>query len=228
MIHEDCELSGNTAENSNAKSMIDYSLYLIVDHTQLNTLQEVLDQGVTCVQLRMKNQPLETILSVAKQLQLLLKPRNIPLIINDHIAVAKAIDADGVHIGQQDQSYAWARQQLGYQKIIGVSIQNIQQAERCQSFDCDYFGVGPIFATTTKTDASPPIGIESLKTITTLLPKPIVAIGGINADNIHPILTTPVAGIALAAAVFSAHSPQQMTQHLSQLISRSLSYAKQY
>lgn len=206
---------------------INYSLYLIVDHTQLNTLQEVLDHSVTCVQLRMKNQMPDTILSVAKQLQLLLKPRNIPLIINDHIAIAKAIDADGVHIGQQDQSYTWARQQLGYKKIIGVSIQSIQQAEHCQSFDCDYFGVGPIFATTTKIDASPPIGIENLKTITTLLPKPIVAIGGINANNIHPILTMPVAGIALAAAVFSAHSPKQTIQHLSQLISRTPSYVKQ-
>lgn len=206
---------------------IDYSLYLIVDHTQLSTLQDVLDHGVTCVQLRMKNQPLDNILAVAKQLKYLLKPRNIPLIINDHIAIANAIDADGVHIGQQDQSYAWARQQLGYQKIIGVSIQNIQQAEHCQSLDCDYFGVGPVFATTTKTDASSPIGIADLKAITTLLPKPIVAIGGINPDNIPAVLSTPVAGIALAAAVFSAHSPQQATQHLSKLISTSLSYAKQ-
>ncbi|WP_218813415.1 thiamine phosphate synthase [Rickettsiella endosymbiont of Dermanyssus gallinae] len=205
---------------------IDYSLYLIVDHTQLNTLQEVLDHGVTCVQLRMKNQALENILSIAKQLKLLLKARNIPLIINDHIEIAKAIDADGVHIGQQDQSYVWARQQLGYKKIIGVSIQNTQQAEHCQSFDCDYFGVGPIFATTTKTDASPPIGIENLKKITTLLPKPIVAIGGIHADNIHTVLTTPVAGIAVAAAVFSAHSPKQATQNLSSHISRTFPYAK--
>jgi thiamine-phosphate pyrophosphorylase len=198
---------------------IDYSLYLIIDHTHLNMLEEVLDHGVTCIQLRMKNQPLNTILSVAKQLQMLLKPKHIPLIINDHIEIAKAVDADGVHLGQNDAPYTLARQQLGYKKIIGVSITTIQQAIQCQSLDCDYFGVGPLFATTTKTDASPPMGIEGLKTITTLLSKPIVAIGGIHEHNIHAVLTCPVAGIALAAGILSAHSPQQTTQHLSQIIS---------
>lgn len=201
---------------------INYSLYLIVNHTQLSILEEVIDCGITCVQLRMKNQPLETILSVAKQLLVLLKPRNIPLIINDHIEIAQEIDADGVHLGQSDKAYAWARRQLGYKKIIGVSISTIEQAEYYQSFDCDYFGVGPIFASTTKIDASSPIGIEGLKKIAPLLPKPIVAIGGINETSIDSILTLPVAGIALAAGIFSANSPQRATHTLSQRLSHAL------
>ncbi len=207
--------------------LIDYSLYLIADpHASskplITAVEEIIDQGITCVQLRVKNQSTEEILALAKRLLSLLKPKNIPLIINDHIEIAKAIDADGVHIGQTDRAYAWVRQQLGYKKIIGLSIENTQQAEACKAFDCDYFGVGPVFATLTKSNASPPIGITNLKKITSILSKPIIAIGGINQTNIKPVLATHISGIALAAGIFSAASPKQATKKLSQIISQSI------
>lgn len=211
---------------------IDYSLYLIADpkacapRPLITAVEAIIEQGITCVQLRIKNQPLETVLNTAKQLHRLLKPKNIPLIINDFIEIAQAIDAEGVHIGQTDKPYTWVRQQLGYKKIIGLSIENIQQAERCKAFDCDYFGVGPIFTTSTKANASPPIGIANLKKITTMLTKPSIAIGGINQTNIKQVLTAPVSGIALAAGIFSTVSPKLSTQGLSQIISQSF-YDKQ-
>jgi thiamine-phosphate pyrophosphorylase len=211
---------------------IDYSLYLIADATRcypkplVTAVAEVIDHGIRCVQLRMKNAAPEDICCVAKQLLALLKPKNIPLIINDQVEIAKASQADGVHIGQSDKPYAWVRQQLGYQKIIGVSIENPEQAERCQSFDCDYFGVGPIFATTTKWDASPPMGIENLKKITSILPKPIIAIGGINETNGRAVLATRISGIAVASGILSCPDPKQSTQKLSYMISESLFYAK--
>jgi thiamine-phosphate pyrophosphorylase len=213
---------------------VDYSFYLIADTTLclpqklLTIAADIIDQGITCVQLRMKNQVSEEILTTAKQLSALLRPRNIPLIINDHSEIAKACDADGVHIGQTDKPYAWVRQQLSYKKIIGVSIETVQQAQRCQSLDCDYFGVGPIFNTTTKQDAATPLGIERLKRIKSIVKKPIVAIGGINEANSEQVLATQVAGIALASAIFSSPNPKQSTQRLSQIISHSFSctYAK--
>ncbi|MES2141919.1 MAG: thiamine phosphate synthase [Pseudomonadota bacterium] len=212
--------------------LIDYSLYLIADanachpKSLINAIQEIIDEGITCVQLRMKKHSLEEVLLVAKQLLSLLQPRNIPLIINDHIEIAKAIDADGVHIGQKDRPYAWVRQQLGYKKIIGLSIENIQQAEQCKTFDCDYFGVGPVFATSTKSDASPSIGLANLKKITSILSKPVVAIGGINQTNINSVLAKEISGIALAAGIFSATAPKKATKKLSQTLSQFHSYAK--
>ncbi|MES2997731.1 MAG: thiamine phosphate synthase [Pseudomonadota bacterium] len=203
-----------------------YPLYLIADYTicsprpLITAVEEVMDHGIACVQLRMKNQASQDVLSLGKQLLALLRPRNIPLIINDHIEIAKTIDADGVHIGQTDKPYAWVRQQLGYKKIIGLSIENIQQAQYSQSLDCDYFGVGPIFATSTKWDANSPIGIENLKKMTSLLPKPIIAIGGINETNLHQVLSCQVSGIAVASAVLSATSPKKSTQALSHIISQ--------
>ncbi len=211
---------------------IDYSLYLIADPNAcpgrplFDAVAEIIDEGITCVQLRMKKQNLSEIHAQAKSLQALLKAKNIPLIINDHVEMAKAIDADGVHIGQTDQPYAWVRQQLGYKKIIGLSIENIQQAEHCQTWDCDYFGVGPLFATRTKPEGSA-LGVEKLKKITAILTKPVVAIGGINETNIHTVLSSPISGIALASGLLTASNPKQATQKLSHIISQSC-YAKHH
>ncbi|MDQ8039320.1 MAG: thiamine phosphate synthase [Rickettsiella sp.] len=207
-------------------------LYLIADDKAcypkplITAVEEVIDSGITCVQLRMKHQSLHAVYSQAKSLQKLLKPRNIPLIINDFVEVVQAVDAEGIHIGQTDKPYAYVRQQLGYKKIIGLSIQTIQHAEQCKSFDCDYFGVGPVFATSTKIDARPSIGIANLNKITSILSKPIVAIGGINENNINLVLPTQISGIALSAGIFSSINPQQTTQILSQLTSQSFYDAK--
>lgn len=204
-----------------------YSYYLLADEqvcapfSIVDAIQLVLNQHITCVQLRMKNQKRENIINTGKQLLRLLRARNIPLIINDDPDIALAIDADGVHIGQTDKSYAVVRQQLGHKKTIGLTIENIQQAQQCRHYDCDYFGVGPIFTTQTKKYLTPPIGIAHLKQINKILNAPVVAIGGINLENIQSVLATGVAGVAIASAIFSAAEPRLMSQQLAQTILQS-------
>jgi thiamine-phosphate pyrophosphorylase len=205
----------------------DYSYYLIADEQAcapvsiIDAVESVIASGISCVQLRMKNQTPENIINTGKKLLRLLRTRQIPLIINDHPDIALAIDADGVHIGQTDKSYAAARQQLGYKKIIGVSIENVQQAQQCRHFDCDYFGVAPIFASTTKKYVTPPLGLTDLKQINKVLNAPVVALGGINLENIQSVLATGVAGVAIASAIFSAPDPRSMSQKLAQTILQS-------
>ena len=206
---------------------IDYSYYLIADEQAcaplsiIDAVLQVIDSGVSCVQLRMKNQTPENIINTGKELLHLLRARKIPLIINDHPEIAQAIDADGVHIGQTDIPYRKVRQQLGYKKIIGLSIENIQQAKQCRHYDCDYFGVAPVFASATKQYHTPPLGIANLNQITSVLNAPIVALGGINLHNIQSVLATNVSGVAIASAIFSADQPHSMSQKLAHAILQS-------
>lgn len=206
---------------------IDYSYYLIADEAAcaplsiLDAVEEVITTGISCVQLRLKNQTPENIIRTGKQLLRLLRVRHIPLIINDHPDITLAIDADGVHIGQTDKSYAKVRQQLGGKKIIGLTIENIQQAQQCCHYDCNYFGVGPVFATATKKYVTAPLGIANLKKINDVLDAPVIAIGGINRQNIQSVLATGVAGVAMASAIFSASDPRLMSQELAQTILQS-------
>jgi thiamine-phosphate pyrophosphorylase len=196
---------------------INYALCLVTDsdffvENILNNINYInnLNTAITSVQLRIKNKPTEEITLIAKNLMKILKPKNIPLIINDYVEIVKIVDAAGVHIGQNDMSYHQAREYLGNNKIIGLSIENQEQARACCELDVDYYGVGPVFATQTKLDASPPIGIENLRKIVNIfsnISKPVVAIGGIHENNIHQILQTGVAGVAVASAILSAECP---------------------
>lgn len=203
---------------------IDYSYYLLVDEQAcaplsiMDAVQSVINDGVSCVQLRMKKQTRENIIRTGKTLLQLLNDQNIPLIINDHPDIALAIDAAGVHIGQTDQPYPEVRQQLGYKKIIGLTIQTLQQAQQYRHYDCDYFGVGPVFATETKKYSTLPLGIVHLSRINKILNAPVVAIGGINLENIQSVLDTNVAGVAVASAIFQASQPSRMSQKLAHTI----------
>ena len=142
-------------------------LYLILDdglcppQFMVEQIKQLLDSGITCVQLRMK-QPSELLEKLGRELLNILKTKKVPLIINDHIEIAAKIDVDGVHIGQKDMPYADARKYLGYEGI-GLSVENLAQAKQCQQLDVDYFGIGPVFATKTKIDAANPMGIQQLK-----------------------------------------------------------------
>lgn len=210
-------------------ALIDYTFYLIADEqvcrpqSLLQAVECVMDQGITCVQLRMKKRSTAEMLAIGQPLATLLKRKKIPLIINDNVDVALALDAAGVHIGQRDQPYSVVRQKIGAHKIVGLSIENIEQARYCQHFDCNYFGVGPIFPTQSKADAAPPLGIAQLKEIIALLPKPIVAIGGINKQNINEVLMTKVTGVAVASAILSTPNPCEVAQTFLQRISETRS-----
>jgi thiamine-phosphate pyrophosphorylase len=201
-----------------------FKLYLIAD--QLNCRQsnietvvaEAIKGGVDAVQLREKNVSTREIIELGRKLQVLLHKHNIPLIINDRVDIAMALDADGVHLGQRDMPYHLARKLLGNKKIIGISVSNSEQAHEAQQWDVDYLGVGPVFETSTKLDTSPVIGIEGLQQICSISEHPIIAIGGINVTNAYTVLTAGVNGIAVVSAICGANNPMLVSKQLFDIV----------
>ncbi len=165
--------------------------------------------GVTMVQLREKTAPTRTFLEEARALKALLLPHRIPLIINDRVDIALAVDADGVHVGQKDMPVAVVRAMIGPNKIIGLSITNQQQVGNPDADLPDYLGMGPLYAQTTKADASTPLGVEGFRALRGLTRKPVIAIGGLKADNSAPVLAAGADGLAVVSAIVSASDPQQ-------------------
>lgn len=205
---------------------IDYSLYLIADRQytkNINIIEAVeasIKAGVTCVQLREKRLNKEEILLLGKKLLNILRPLNIPLIINDYVDIAYDLNADGVHLGQLDIAHSKAREILGRGKIIGLSVENYQQAVQYADVDVDYFGVGPVFATQSKSDAADPIGINELKKIRQVIKKPMIAIGGINHSNIAQVMQCQVDGVAVISAILASDNPAMSTRQMKQLIEK--------
>ena len=167
-----------------------HSLHLVTDdriNGLLDLISAAVEGGVTTVQLRNKFSDKLPLYEAGKKILKLLKPKKTPLIINDHVDLAIALDADGVHIGQTDLPYEKVRHMLGKNKIIGLSLQTMQQAMQAIHCDVDYFGVGPIFYTETKTDAIVS-GLEILHAISQLIQKPCIAIGGIEINNFQSFM----------------------------------------
>lgn len=186
---------------------IDYSLYLVTDRDILGerdlckAVEDSIKGGTTIVQLREKFIDDEKFLEIAKEVQKITKKYNVPLIINDNIKIAKEIDAEGVHIGQSDDSLEKAREILGKNKIIGVSVGSIEEALKAQAGGADYLGIGTIFYTGSKKDINEPLGIENLKNIVDAIKIPSVAIGGIHLDNVKDVMNTGVDGVAVISEI---------------------------
>lgn len=194
-------------------------LYAITDRTWLNgrSLEDVVEQslmgGVDIVQLREKNLDFNSFLESAIKIKKLTEKYGVPLIINDSIEVCRQSNADGVHIGQGDTTLSKAREILGKDKIIGVTTKTIQQALEAQLNGADYLGVGAMFGSTTKKDAIP-LTFEQLADIRKSVTIPIVAIGGINADNINKFANTNVDGIAVVSAIYGQNDIKLATENL--------------
>lgn len=202
----------------------DLSLYLVTDQSlsKGRSVEWIVEQavlgGVTMVQLREKDTSTLDFLNKAVALKKLLTPYGIPLIINDRLDIALAADADGLHIGQSDMPYHIARQILGYDKIIGLSVETIAQAEEANLLDVDYIGLSPVFSTNTKTDINTPLGLEGIATIASFSCHPMVAIGGINVENTPSILKAGAHGVAVVSAIVSADDVKAATQQLKEVI----------
>ena len=179
-------------------------LYAVSDSMWLNgrTLPEViresLEGGATFMQIREKNLPYDEFLALAKEVKKVTDEFRVPYVVNDEVEIAKAIDADGVHIGQSDKALVEARKILGPDKIIGVSAQTVEQAVEAQKNGADYLGVGSIFTTSTKLDADD-VSLETLRAICDAVSIPVVAIGGIKEDNILDLKGTHVDGVAIVS-----------------------------
>ena len=195
-------------------------LYLVTDRDLSlgRSLEEVVREavagGVTMVQLREKDAATGEFIELGRRLKAVLKPLGIPLIINDRVDVALAVDADGVHIGQSDMSYADARRLLGPDKIIGLSVENFKDLEVANELDVDYIGISPVYGTPTKTDTAEPFGLEGLRKAVLMSVHPTVAIGGMNASTIRDVMAAGADGVAVVSAICSAPSPHTAAEEL--------------
>ena len=151
-------------------------------------------------------------------MQAALRGTGVPLIVNDRVDVALAIGADGVHLGQQDMSIADARRLGPPGWIIGVSAETVADAVRAEKEGADYIGVSPVFATPTKTDAAPPLGLSGLRQMRAATKIPLVAIGGIHAGNARDVIRAGADGLAVVSAIVAADDPRAAATQLRQEI----------
>lgn len=205
------------------KPEIDYSLYLVTDRGLMSTptLEEGVEQairgGATLVQLREKAMSSLEFYQTAVKLKQVTDKYHIPLIINDRVDIALAVDAAGVHVGQSDLPARNVRSIIGKDKILGVSVSTLEEAIRAQEDGADYLGVGAIFATGTKTDAQL-VSMEELKKIREAVKIPIVVIGGINNTTISLFDGMNIDGIAVVSALISAKDIAGEAKELQKLV----------
>ena len=204
------------------KPHINYSLYLVTDEVErcryglVETVRRAVEGGVTLVQYRSEKLTHEEQKSQVLPLQQYLRSVGVPLIINDNVALAVEIDAEGIHIGQDDMPVAEARALIGPDKILGLTVTTAEQMAAVNTELVDYIGCGPVFPTITKDDAPPPMGVEGWAELAKLSPLPIVAIGGLNAERTAAIRATGLAaGVAVVSAICAAENPTAAAQQLS-------------
>jgi len=189
----------------NKNSML---LYAVTDRTWLdgdsleNQVELAVNNGVTFLQLREKDLGFDEFVELAKSMKTIANKADIPFVINDNIDVAIASGADGVHLGQDDISADKAREILGDDKIIGISVQTVEDAVLAEKKGADYLGVGAVFSTSTKLDASD-VSFETLREVCNAVSIPVVAIGGINKDNLLQLKGSGIDGVAVVSAIFA-------------------------
>ena len=194
-------------------------LYAVTDRHWLNgqtlyeQVEEALKGGATFIQLREKDLTEEEFLEEAKKIQQLCKKYGVPFIINDNVKLAKEIDADGVHVGQSDMEALDVRAQLGEDKIIGVSARTVEQALLAEKHGADYLGVGAVFPTSSKDDAQE-VDYETLKAICQAVQIPVIAIGGINAQNVERLKGSGICGVAVISAIFAQEDIKEAAKEL--------------
>ena len=198
---------------------IDTRLYFITDSTGfeetefLRRVEEALEGGATILQLREKNKSTREYIALAEKVHTLTKKYNIPLIIDDRVDVALAVDAEGVHVGAEDMPVATARKLLGDDKIVGATAKTVPWAKDVYEQGADYLGVGAIYPTTTKVKTVL-TSTETLADICKSVPIPVNAIGGLNKNNIDVLAGIPIAGICVVSAIMKAESPMTATVEL--------------
>lgn len=200
-------------------------LYAVTDRSWLGgqTLPEQVEQalcgGATMVQLREKHLDRDRLLAEAKALAALCHRYGVPLLVNDDVEVARLSGADGVHVGQEDMAAAEARRALGRDMIVGVTAKTVRQALSAQEAGADYLGSGAVFGSTTKLNAKP-MSLETLRDICGAVEIPVVAIGGVNRENLPALAGTGIAGAAIVSGIFAAGDIQAECRALRALVER--------
>lgn len=202
---------------------LDTRLYFITDSTNcaeeefLFRVEEALKGGATLIQLREKEKSVKEYIEIAEKVHKITKKYNVPLIIDDRVDVALAIDAEGVHVGQNDMPVCIARKVMGDDKIIGATAKTVAQAKEAYLQGADYLGVGAIYPTTTKVKTIL-TSVDTLNDICNAVPIPANAIGGLNKDNIDILKGIPIAGICVVSAIMKAENSCKAAEELIQKI----------
>lgn len=200
----------------------DMLLYLVTDRTWLKdktlpeVVESVLKNNATFIQLREKNLDYKRFKELAIEIKKITDKYQVPFVINDNIEIAMEVDADGVHVGQSDLIATKAREILGEDKILGVSVSNVKQAIEAERAGADYLGAGSVFTTTSKLDANN-VDMEEIKKITKAVNIPVLGIGGINEKNIHLLKDSGLDGIAVISAILAQEDIEEATRKLYKL-----------
>lgn len=202
---------------------VDYSLYLVTDKNVLKgndfikSIEEAILGGITVLQLREKDTCSSEFYRLALQVKELTTKYNIPLIINDRLDIALAVDADGLHVGQNDLPANVARAIIGEDKILGVSTATLEEARKALEDGADYIGVGALFPTDTKADTRG-VSLLQLKQIKEGVNIPVVGIGGINEGNIEAVFNTGIDGAAIVSAILGKSDVRAAATLLKEII----------
>jgi len=205
-----------------SENKVDYSLYLVTDRGLLgerdlvDSIELAIQGGVTLVQLREKSVSTLKFLQLAIRVKEITSRFHIPLIINDRLDIALAVDADGLHVGQDDLPMLKARE-LFPNKLIGVSASTLAEALLAQEQGADYLGVGAVFSTATKTDATK-VSLDQLELIKKSVTIPVVAIGGINSTNLQQVMATGIDGVSVVSAILAQENILKAAKQLQELI----------
>jgi len=188
---------------------VDFKLYLITDRKQTkmplpDVVRLALEGGVKAIQLREKDLPVRDLLQLARELRILTRDFGARLFINDRVDVALAVEADGVHLGQQSMPPEAAKKVAGGRLMIGVSVHTIEEAKVAETGGADFITFGPVFSTPSKAEFGSPVGLDGLKTVKKFVRIPILGLGGVKSGNIKQVLNYGADGISMISAIFSA------------------------
>jgi len=198
-------------------------LYLVTDRQLAKkpievVVEEAIKGGVDCVQLREKNIDTREFVEIAQTIKYITDRYNVPLIINDRIEVALAVQAYGVHLGQDDMPLKIARKIVPHAMVIGITVSTVNEAIEAEKDGADYIGAGSVFPTSTKDDISGIIGLEGLQEIKNAVNVPVIAIGGIQIHNAGDVIQHGADGIAVVSAIVSSDEPYQAAKTLKEII----------
>jgi thiamine-phosphate pyrophosphorylase len=208
------------------KTEVNYSLYLVTDSALargrplLDVVRAAVDGGVTCVQVREKDVRSRAYIERLLPVRALLRECGIPLFVNDRVDIALAVDADGIHLGQTDMPLAMARQIADGRLLIGISCEAPRDALEAERGGADYVSASPVFATPTKTDTAPALGLDGVRAIRCAVRVPVVAIGGINAANAADVIRAGADGVCVVSAIVSAPDPRTAAASLRGIVER--------
>lgn len=199
---------------------MDLSLYVIIDRRMMRgrlpiqVVREAIAGGVTAIQLREKEMESRDLYNLASSIREVAKKRRVLFLVDDRVDIAKACNADGVHLGEKDLPIKIARKLLGRNKIIGATVRNLSQALKAQREGADYLSLGPIFSTKTRKDLPLPRGLKTITRIKKKIKIPLIAIGGINRNNVARVIRAGADGVAVVSAVVGAENVRKATREL--------------